>query len=389
MLGDSDADTIRALSTVGVHGHGGLLGNNIPTPACEMRKLIVHIGCAKGGSSAIQGALRLNRAKLASRGIVVPSRDLDPESEVTGSHAVFFESCVRQRRATPIPGLGDLLESAADAGAASTVVLSAENLSNPQGFEKLFEDLVDRFDISIVIYVRRQDEFLEASWQQWDVKLGGSLLAWTIRNVGRRGDWSSTVEPWARAFGDEHIIARVHDRSRLVLGDSFLDFCDVLGQDPTEFDAAGTANPGLTPMLSRMVEGNVGLLDGPHDQDFYDSVREVAPDLVTKTRSAPGLFSPDESKAIMAAYARSNERFRKRYLPNIKRPLFPMDRPNQQTPQPPQDVFERQLLQRQLLDLQKRVEELSRSSRFRFSVGRLSFGIELPRRRPRNLKPRS
>ena len=293
---------------------------------------------------------------------------------------------MRQRRATPITGLGDLLESAADAHAASTVVLSAENLSNPLGFEKLFEDLVDRFDISIVIYIRRQDEFLEASWQQWDVKLGGSLLAWAIRNVGRRGDWSSAIEPWATAFGDEHIIARVHDRRRLVLGDSFLDFCDVLGEDPTGFDAAGTTNPGLSPMLSRMVEGNAGLFDGPHDQGFYDSVRGVAPDLVAKTPSAPGLFSPDESRAIMAAYARSNERFRKRYLPHIKPPLFPMDRPGQQTPEPPQDVFERQLLQRQIFDLQKRVEALRGSSLFRFSVGRLSFGLQLSRPRSRNPK---
>ena len=354
-----------------------------------MRELIVHIGCPKGGSSAIQHALRSNRAKLASKGIVVPSRDLRPKSEVTGSHAVFFESCIRQRRATRIPGLGDLLESAAGADAAATVVLSAENLSNPLGFERLFEDLVGRFNISIVLYVRRQDEFLEASWQQWDVKLGGSLLSWMIRNVGRRGDWSATVEPWARAFGDEHIIARVHDRSRLVLGDSFLDFCDVLGQDPAEFAAAGTTNPGLTPMLSRMVEGNVGLFDGPHDQGFYDSVRELAPDLVAKTPAAPGLFSPDESRAIMAAYARSNEQFRKRFLPHIKRPLFPMDRPNQQTAQPRQDVFERQLLQRQLLELQKRVEGLRESPRFRFSVGRLSFHVEFPRRRSRNPKARS
>lgn len=355
-----------------------------------MRKLVVHIGCPKGGSSAIQKALRLNHAGLASRGIAVPSRDLDPESEITGSHAAFFDSCVRQRRATPIPGLGDLLESAAERQAASTIVLSAENLSNPLGFERLFEDLADRFEISIVLYVRRQDEFLEASWQQWDVKLGGSLLAWMIRNVGRRGDWCSTIEPWARAFGDERIVARVHDRGRLVLGDSFFDFCDVLGQDPTGFDAAGATNAGLTPMLSRMVEGNAGLFDGPHDQEFYDSVRELAPDLVRKTSSTPGLFGPDESRAIMAAYARSNEQFRKRYLPHVKRPLFPVDRPNQDAPREPQDVFERRLLQRQIFDLHQRVEKLQGPPPrlFRFSVGPLSFRVELPRRRPRDASAR-
>ena len=355
-----------------------------------MTKLIVHIGCAKGGSSAIQRALHLNHSELASRGIVVPSRDLKPESEVTGTQAAYFESYVRERRATSIPNLSDLLAAAAERQRASTIVLSAENLSNPLGFEKLFEELADRFDLKIVIYVRRQDELLEASWQQWNIKLGGSLLAWMIRNVGTRGEWYSIVEPWANALGDEHIVARVYDRDRLVLGDVFLDFCDVLGQDPTGLEPPGATNPGLSPLLSRMIEGNTHLFDGPHDQGFYESVRQLAPDLVEKTSETPRLFSPDESKAIMAAYAKSNERFRKRYLPHVKRPLFPMTRSSEKTPRLSQDAFERQLLQTQIFNLHKEVEEIRQSRRrVGFSLGRYSFHVELPRRPGRGTKTRS
>ena len=326
-----------------------------------MRTLLLHIGCAKGGSSAIQKALRLNWRKLASKGVVVPTANLRPDSEVTGQHARFFEACVRERQATPIPALGDLLDSAADEHSASMIVLSAENLSNPMGFERLFGDLMDRFDIRIVMYVRRQDDFLEASWQQWDIKLGGSLLAWMIKNIGARGNWEATLEPWANVFGDDRITVRVYDRDRLVEGDVFLDFCEVLGQDPEGLEPPGEANPSLSPMLSHLIEGGGLLFEGPHDHAFYESVRQLAPELVTRIAGEPRLLTDEEARAVMSVYARPNERFRHRYLPHVKRPLFPAQRPPSDRPRMSQDVFERQLLLLQIFNLHKEIAELRAS----------------------------
>ena len=325
------------------------------------RTLLIHIGCPKGGSSAIQRALRLNWRELASRGVAVPTSDLRPESEVTGTQASFFETSVRDRQANPIPGLGDLLEAAADAHAASMIVLSAENLSNPMGFEKLFAELAERFDIRILMYVRRQDDFLEASWQQWDIKLGGSLLAWMIKSIGVRGNWGATLEPWATAFGDDRITVRVYDRERLIGGDVFLDFCDALGQDPEGLTAPGEANPSLSPMLSRMIEGAEYLFDGPHDHAFYESLRKLAPDLVDLVAGDPRLLTDEEAHAVMSVYAQANERFRRRYVPHVKRPLFRAQRPPSDRPRMSQDVFERQLLLLQIFNLHKEIEELRAS----------------------------
>ena len=332
-----------------------------------MRTLLLHIGCAKGGSSAIQAGLRRNHRELASRGIAVPGHDLDPESEITGAHAAFFESCVRERQATAVPGLGALLEAAADTSEASTIILSAENLSNPMGFERLFVELLDRFDVRILMYVRRQDDFLEASWQQWDIKLGGSLLAWMIKSIGVRGNWGATLEPWAQAFGDERITVRVYDRERLVGRDAFLDLCDVLGQDPEGLDLPGESNPSLTPMLSRMIEGFEYLFDGPHDQAFYDSARTLAHDLVARMPEEPRLLNDEEAHAVMSVYAQTNERFRRRYLPHIKRPLFQARRPPSGDPRMSQEVFERQLLLLQIFNLHKEVEELRKTVETRWT----------------------
>ena len=327
-----------------------------------MRKLLVHIGCAKGGSSAIQKGLRINREALASKGISVPGHDLQPGSHVSGAHGVFFETFVGDGRATDIPDLGDLLDAQADEVDASAVVLSAENLSNPMGFERVFETLANRFDISIVFYARRQDDYLASAWQQWHVKRGDSLLLWMISSIRFLvGDWNQTLEPWSASFGDEHIVARVYDRERLVEQDVFLDFLDVLGVGAEGFESPGETNPSLSPMLSRLVEGRPYLFEGPHDQSFYRSVSELASDLVTKRRDEPGIFSPAEADAIMVAYRQSNERFRRRYLPNIKPPLFP-PRPRQDTTaEVDHDAFERELLQLQIFNLHKELDELRES----------------------------
>ena len=110
-------------------------------------------------------------------------------------------------------------------------------------------------------------------------------------------------------------------------------------------------------MLSRTIEGNAALFDGPHDQAFYDSVRQLAPELATKTRDAPGLFSPREARAIMEVYARSNERFRRRFMRHVKPPLFPLP-DSKSHPHLTQDEFERHLVQQQIFSLHQQLEAL-------------------------------
>lgn len=321
---------------------------------------MVHIGCSKGGSSAIQAGLRVNCEALAAQGVCVPGADLRSESPVTGSHGEYFDAFVCDRQAQDIPNFGDLLDAQADEHDASTIVLSAENLCNPMGFQKIFRKLRDRFDVRIVMYVRRQDDFLESAWQQWEVKRGGSLLAWMIKCIDTHGNWLQILAPWAEAFGDGHTVARVFDRRRLAGGDVFVDFCQLLGVDASPLKPPGEVNVGLRPSLTRLVEGRRYLFDGPHDNEFYDTLRVLAKDLVERNGVVAPLFNSEEAEAVMLRYEQSNERFRQRYLPEEQCPLFPLRR---ETPARPEPVdiasFERELLQLQIFNLHKQVKALS------------------------------
>ena len=261
-----------------------------------------------------------------------------------------------------IPQFGDLLDAEADRLDASTVILSAENLSNPMGFERVFEKVADRFDISVLFYARRQDDYLASAWQQWHIKGGDSLLSWMIRSIRFMvGDWYATLEPWAAVFGDKGIVARIYDRERLIEQDVFRDFLDVLGEDAEGLKSPGETNPSLSPMVSRLVEGRAYLFDGPHDQSFYRSMSELASDLVRKRVDEPGIFSHEEADAIMVAYRQSNERFRKRYLPGVKPPLFSPRRKQNTATGVDKAAFERELFQLQIFNLHKELHELRES----------------------------
>ena len=337
-----------------IHRGGG-------TGTRALRRLLVHIGCPKGGSSAIQAGLRANCETLAAQGVCVPGPDIRSESPVTGSHAEFFDTFVHDRQARDIPNFGDLLDAQADERDASTIVLSAENLCNPMGFQKIFRSLQDRFDMRIVMYVRRQDDFLESAWQQWEVKRGGSLLAWMIKCIDTHGNWLQVLAPWADAFGDERTVARVFDRRRLAGGDVFADFCQLLGVDASGLEPPGEVNVGLNPLLTRLVEGRPYLFDGPHDSAFYDALRVLAKDLVERNGTVAPLFNSEEAEAVMLRYEQSNEQFRQRYLPEEECPLFPLRRETPARPETALDIaaFERELLQAQIFNLHKQVKALS------------------------------
>src|SRR5690606_36558944 len=120
--------------------------------------------------SAIQAFLNLNVDDLRREGIVVPDNDLGLTGPEWGNHVGVLRGYVES------PTLGRAaLESAIEtivreADNAAAVLLSAENLAGRSTAPSLFQNLVRDHDIEVILYIRRQDEFILSAWQQWNVK---------------------------------------------------------------------------------------------------------------------------------------------------------------------------------------------------------------------------
>lgn len=293
--------------------------------------LTLHIGGAKCGSSAIQAYLAQNASALAEAGIGVPGTALDFDSEVTGEQIWAFENAATHglHAATLGDKLTRLFESASEKGM-QRLIASAENMCNHPALARALADVVGDRSVRIVLYVRRQDDLLISSWQQWHLKLYDTVEAFLADRVGKLGCWMSMIEPWAEAFGDHAITVRPFTRAHLKDGDVVADFADVasIAQDGL-IPLARAANPSFDEALARLAHRVRDVFDDQHDNRFYEVMVRLLGKTALKSDPGSALLDLDTRRRIVERYREENEALKARFLPDMKgAPLFRMPGPN-------------------------------------------------------------
>lgn len=287
-------------------------------------KLTVHIGANKTGSSAIQRFLSINNLALREEGIIVPNNGFQVADRVQGYHVFGFQELL----GNPKEGRKQF-EDAIDAvnaayPRAATTLLSAENLTANPVAPSLFENLVERYDAEIIIYIRRQDEYILSSWQQWYSKVSADFWAWVISVLGTLGDWRAYLENWETVVPKEKITVRVFERSKLEGGDIVEDFHGLLGISRPLGDFAypeDTVNPSFSDAIMDLVKGNDLIFQGAHDNDFYNFVAKTTGDRYMKT-SRQSSVSVSQRRAMIAKYKEQNDWIKERYFPHVGGELF-------------------------------------------------------------------
>jgi len=298
-------------------------------------KLTLHIGGAKCGSSAIQAFLAQNAEALAARGVGVPDTGLGFGGDVTGEQIWAFENAVTHdiRTAALAEKLATLFAQA-EARDLSQLVLSAENVCNHGALAELMRKAIGARPTEIIFYVRRQDDLLISSWQQWHLKLYDTVDAFLADRVGRLGCWLQMIEPWADAFGDDAIVVRPFSREQLLGGDVVADFCAAAGIEADGLEKLGQdANPSFDEALGRLAHRVRDVFDDQHDNRFYEVMVRLLGRASLKQGSGSSLLDLDTRRRIVGRYAEENEALKQRFLPDFgEAPLF--------RPPAPRDVRE-------------------------------------------------
>jgi hypothetical protein len=295
-------------------------------PSEDELKIVLHIGGAKCGSSAIQAYLAKNASALAARGLGVPGTALDFESHVTGEQIWFFEDMAASRDFTGLAGKIENLCKAARSRRLSTLVISAENICNHPELAKVFASVLASDDVRVVFYVRRQDDFLISSWQQWNLKRFASVGDFLTARAGKDARWLTMICPWADAFGDDRVAVRPFIRKRLRNGDVIDDFFHLIGISQEGLTSLSrNANPSFDEALARLAHRVRDVFDGPHDNRFYDVMARLLGEAALKKGSASSLLDLETRCDIYATYANENEALKARFLPDLgEGPLFDM-----------------------------------------------------------------
>jgi hypothetical protein len=117
-------------------------------------------------------------------------------------------------------------------------VASSEVLSQP-GVLKQLEQVLQGHEVEVVTYVRRQDRYIEARYNQRvkDGRLTIGLEEFAATQVdGAALDYHEHFRQWAEAFGRDSVRIRLYERERFPQGDVRRDFLQAIGLDPQGLD---------------------------------------------------------------------------------------------------------------------------------------------------------
>ena len=230
------------------------------------RRIYLHVGQHKTGTTWIQNVLDHNRARLAERGICYPDLgachgwplvflfargdDIDRLGPMIGQ---------RRRHSNPKRKARNLeiLNAALDDPKWRKIVISGEQLCDMLRWNEVraMGEALQREGTEIrVIFYAREPLGYAASMTQQRLKAGLTLKE--LRAEPPTPDYRRRLQKYFRFFGRENVEIRVYDRKRLKDGDVLADFMDAIGEPEIALDAPASlaANSSMSGRAARVLD---------------------------------------------------------------------------------------------------------------------------------------
>jgi hypothetical protein len=242
----------------------GLNGSGQTPENGERRKIYLHIGSGKTGTTSIQRMLWENRFELKRRGVFYCT----PPSETMINHHSIVRTPMDEGIWKRAEDTLSNIKKAFEISGCKTMIISTEKLlgvpvSYMEGFKNLFSD----FDIKILVYIRNQVDLIPSYYMQ-RIKdyMHGPMCP--IEDIFPRftNNWGmeprAVMDRWSAVFGKENIISRVYDRESLVDGNVCKDFSMVLGLESlVDLDFSYSDNRSLVPEVVELIRTIDELMD--------------------------------------------------------------------------------------------------------------------------------
>ncbi len=216
-----------------------------------MRRLVLHAGLPKTGSTSIQRFLNANASALGDQGVLFrPTADRRNRRDHNFLAVAFWNRVQRIYADRYGDDLERLQRDSLDAwtglldefrsGDHDTLVLSGEFFTRAAvgPMAEFAREHLDDFDVRVLFYLRQPSTHY-VSWLQQHLKGSNTLMPFGRK----RSHWARMLRMWTRV-GD--VTIREFDRSALVGGDVVEDFASVLGVDITGFERPTDANESIS-----------------------------------------------------------------------------------------------------------------------------------------------
>ena len=292
----------------------------IPNP----KTLYLHIGYPKTGTTSIQLGLYQAHHKLASVDYYFP----ETRDEGIGKlslHRWILNSVRGSTSEENITALAHELQELPE----RNIILSAEEIADFNEAEiRYFAEMFKVFEVYIIVYLRRQDLYLQSLWSQF-IKMGMigmPFTDWIQKNLTEQEDviftphYDQIIGLWSDVFGVSRILIRPFEQSQLYHSPLF-DFLRTCGiHDLTDFQDVSLRNisPGMKTLEAlHYITGLLGIHDKDHNQSrrrtLYNELNSVMAELGWNTNKLNFLTS-QLHKDIMSVFEDGNRKIAQKYL---------------------------------------------------------------------------
>ena len=272
----------------------------------KKKKLFLHIGGQKCGSSAIQGYLFHNRNQLYSNGIAYIDRDFGANPAKAISHSAMLGE-LRELEASELDRKAELLARDDNVRAA---LFSTEGLCQMRYLNehaKQLQILERHFDLEVIFYVRHQAEVLYSGWQQWGCHL--DFDSWVDSAISEnRAHWLTIGKIYLESLQSSSFNIRIFSRDKFIGGDIISDYCS-LSAIPL-FNHDRPANPTLPDVTILAVRHLARAHSLTERQCVLELKRQAIRGNLTQLPPKINLVcSPKQIEKIDAHYSNSNIEF--------------------------------------------------------------------------------
>jgi hypothetical protein len=327
--------------------------------------LYLHIGHSKVASTSIQDFLEANLDALRDRGYVVA--DLEFQFPTTGSQAANPVGELERLKAMGEAGAHEVAkrmrtlhaELTAKGSRFDKAVISAENLCNP-GFAELFASTLELFDVKLVYYIRRQDEWLISAWKQWGVKAGKSLDEFCLEGTATRYPaFTVCLKRWEKFAASVHL--KPLHKSALSEGSVTKDFARAIAMPAHGLHHPGIRNASFDASVLEVLRFSPHLFQHRDDDRMFRFLESFLSKEIEPMRS---ILTHETKQRLFHYFESENRSLHGRFFPEADfDAVFGIGSAEKQDAPPTSPELMVRFLGLQLrglMDLQQRVDELEK-----------------------------
>ena len=229
------------------------------------KKIILHIGAGKCGSSALQTFLSHNPVlkthdekvvvyTVVNRdGVLYPPKTIKKQvrtSETNYCSSVLLRNC--NEATFKVNFRKSLARFNCD-----TLVLSCEGWRNDAQYAAALLSELKDFDVTVIMYVRPPVEWINSAWWQWGAWTNTEFHNWKTHAI-QDTKWVTSIKEWQHVSFLNRLIVRVLPE------DIIIDFCQLLNINAEKISMV-VANQSLPDTLLRVFQQRKSLRSDPYD----------------------------------------------------------------------------------------------------------------------------